>query len=132
MAADPSVAQQVQAPPLKPLKLKSRLASAPAGQPKYSLTIKNAAGDGNDVTLTRTFNAPPSMISPLTLSNGVTVLNGSGFSNAPYFIEATTNLNPPIPWQTISTNTSDTNGVYQFIDIDSTNFPIRFYRVRSP
>jgi hypothetical protein len=59
-------------------------------------------------------------------------LSGLGFSNAPYFIEATTNLNPPIAWQTISTNTSSSNGLYQFIDANSTNFPIRFYRVRSP
>jgi transketolase len=44
MAADTSVAQQVQAPPLKPLELKSRLAPTPTGSPKYSLTIKNAAG----------------------------------------------------------------------------------------
>ncbi len=44
MAADTSVAQQVQAPPLKPLELKSRLAPTPVGAPKYSVTVKNAAG----------------------------------------------------------------------------------------
>ena len=49
MAADTSVAQQVQAPPLKPLELKSRLAPTPAGAPKYSVTIQNSAGA--DVTV---------------------------------------------------------------------------------
>src|SRR5881394_2847360 len=49
MAADTSVAQQVQAPPLKPLELKSRLAPTPAGAPKYFVTIKNSAGA--DVTV---------------------------------------------------------------------------------
>jgi transketolase len=44
MAADTSVAQLVQAPPLTPLGLKSRLGGTPKGQPKYSITVKNAAG----------------------------------------------------------------------------------------
>ncbi len=48
MGADNAVAQKVEAPPLKPLELKSRLADAP-GAPKYSVTVKNAAGQ--DVTL---------------------------------------------------------------------------------
>src|SRR6185369_15205708 len=44
MAADTSVVQKVDAPPLTPLPLKARLAAAPATKPKYSVTIKNAAG----------------------------------------------------------------------------------------
>jgi transketolase len=48
MGADNSVAQKVEAPPLKPLELKSRLAAAP-GAPKYSVTVKNSAGQ--DVSL---------------------------------------------------------------------------------
>jgi hypothetical protein len=97
------------------------------------LRIRYAGGDGNDVTLSRVAAAPPSTIqfSGLT-TNGLFTLSGLGFSNAPYFIEAATNLNTPILWQTISTNLSSNNGLYQFIDLDSTNFPIRFYRVRSP
>jgi transketolase len=44
MAADTSVAQQVQAPPLTPLALKSKLAGTPSRAPKYSVKVKNAAG----------------------------------------------------------------------------------------
>ncbi len=44
MAADNSPAKQVDAPPLKPLALKSRLAATPAAGPKFSVTVKNAAG----------------------------------------------------------------------------------------
>ena len=43
MAADNSVAQKVEAPPLKPLTLKNRLAGTPAA-PKYAAKVKNAAG----------------------------------------------------------------------------------------
>jgi transketolase len=49
MGQDTSTAQKVDAPPLKPLDLKSRLAPTPAHPPKYSVTIKNAAGQ--DVVL---------------------------------------------------------------------------------
>jgi transketolase len=48
MGADTSVAQKVEAPPLKPLETKSKLAPTP-GQPKYSVKIKNA--EGNEVTV---------------------------------------------------------------------------------
>src|ERR1043165_4626076 len=43
MGADTSVAQKVDAPPLKPFSGRTRLAPTP-GQPKYSVRIKDAAG----------------------------------------------------------------------------------------
>jgi transketolase len=44
MAADTSVVAQVQAPPLAPLNLKSRLATTPKAAPKYSVKVKNSSG----------------------------------------------------------------------------------------
>lgn len=44
MAADTSVAQKVEAPPLKPLAVQNKLAGTP-GQPKHSLKVKNAKGE---------------------------------------------------------------------------------------
>ena len=44
MAADNSVVAKLEAPPLTPLVLKSRLAATPANAPKFSVTITNAAG----------------------------------------------------------------------------------------
>ncbi len=44
MAADTSVVKPVEAPPLAPLKLKSRLASTPKAAPTYSVKVKNSAG----------------------------------------------------------------------------------------
>ncbi len=49
MAADTSVVKPVEAPPLAPLNLKSRLASTPKAAPKYSVQVKNSAG--TEVTL---------------------------------------------------------------------------------
>jgi transketolase len=44
MGADTSVAQKIEAPPLKPINYKSKLAGTP-GNPKYSVKVKNAAGE---------------------------------------------------------------------------------------
>jgi len=44
MAADNSVVAKVDLPPLTPLNVPSRLAPTPAGRPKYSVAIRNAAG----------------------------------------------------------------------------------------
>src|SRR5215217_604060 len=44
MGTDTAVAQKVDAPPLTPLALKSRLASTPMGLPKYHVTVNDAAG----------------------------------------------------------------------------------------
>ncbi len=49
MAADNSVVAKVEAPPLAPLPVKTRLAGTPTSAPKYPTTVKNAAG--KDVTL---------------------------------------------------------------------------------
>jgi transketolase len=44
MAEVKSNVQAVEAPPLRPLQLKSRLAPAPSGPPKYAVTVNDAAG----------------------------------------------------------------------------------------
>src|SRR5262245_47717671 len=44
MAEDKSVVKAVEAPPLTPLKIKSRLAGTPDKAPKYSVKIKDARG----------------------------------------------------------------------------------------
>jgi hypothetical protein len=76
--------------------------------------------------------ASPSTLSGLVeLPGGVRQVTGLGLPGLSYVLEATTNLNPPILWLPVLTNTANENGVCNFIDSDSTNFPIRFYRVKS-
>ena len=45
MGAHTVVAEKLEAKPLKPLNVKSRLASTPKSSPKYSVTIKNSKGE---------------------------------------------------------------------------------------
>tara|TARA_Y100000588_G_scaffold386959_1_gene483655 strand:- start:1244 stop:3304 length:2061 start_codon:yes stop_codon:yes gene_type:complete len=49
MGADNTPVDSVEAPPLKPISIPSRLADTPSQDPKYSLTVNNA--DGQSVTL---------------------------------------------------------------------------------
>ena len=44
MAEDKSVVKPLEAPPLAPFKLKSRLADTPKQAPKYSVKVKNSQG----------------------------------------------------------------------------------------
>jgi uncharacterized repeat protein (TIGR03803 family) len=45
-----------------------------------------------------------------------------------YLVQATTDLTPPISWETISTNLAGADGSWQFTDTNATSFPSRFYR----
>src|SRR5258706_15145934 len=49
MAADTSVVKPLEAPPLSPLALKTKLAPTPTGPPKYPAKVKN--GKGQEVIL---------------------------------------------------------------------------------
>lgn len=61
-------------------------------------------------------------------TNGFASLSGSGETNLTYGIEAATNLNTPIFWQRIGSNTANGSGVFQFTDTNAPAFPMRFYR----
>jgi hypothetical protein len=58
-------------------------------------------------------------------------LNCAAIPNSTYSIQATTNLIAPV-WTTIATATAGPNGVCNFTDLDSTNYPCRFYRISAP
>ncbi len=54
----------------------------------------------------------------------------AGETNLAVVVEACTNLAHPV-WEPVATNTLS-DGTFDFIDRQSTNSPIRFYRLRSP
>jgi hypothetical protein len=62
---------------------------------------------------------------------GCASLTCSGIPNSTYLIQATTNLAAPT-WTTIATATAGSNGLFNFTDPDSTNYPCRFYRTSTP
>jgi hypothetical protein len=49
-----------------------------------------------------------------------------------YVLQIATNLTPPVVWQNVASNETDTNGLWTYVD---TNTPVsgwRFYRVTTP
>jgi autotransporter-associated beta strand protein len=56
-------------------------------------------------------------------------LNGTGTAGKNYVLLSATNLTAPV-WLPVLTNTADANGLFQFSDSQTTNFPQRFYRVQ--
>jgi hypothetical protein len=80
-------------------------------------------------------NSPRVQIQPLLLiesgPEGQMRLSGSTAPGQVLSIEATTDLGSGV-WTTLSTNTADFSGVFEFIDVDATNFWSRFYRTSSP
>jgi hypothetical protein len=80
--------------------------------------------------------APWYQSNPLIWCSGAGAPNGvfgfaiSGASNLSLVVEACTNLAAPV-WQPVQTN-PPVNGTNYFTDANWTNFPVRFYRVRTP
>jgi hypothetical protein len=100
----------------------------------YSVSDNFGATNQGTVVVTLFSNNGPSVniTGMTTLGNGTALISFAGIPNRTYLIQATTNLTPTIIWSTISTNTAGTNGLFQYNDLDSTNFPVRYYRTATP
>lgn len=93
--------------------------------------IDYAGGSGNDVVLTQLTPTGMSQIDGITQTNGAAVLNGTGIQSVVYSVQASTNL-ASTNWTTIGTATAGILGGLQFTDLQSTNYPVRFYRLSYP
>lgn len=116
----------------------------------------NAPGPGSDLTVFST--TPSSLVGyylPGTTGWGANVFDGipvlpwnpqasnvrifkdeinfdiTGPTNLSIVIEACTNLSNPV-WQPLYTNLLDASGASSFVDPQTGNYPVRYYRFRSP
>jgi hypothetical protein len=80
--------------------------SSPAALAVYPPPFILMTGGGDHQSLTLQLTGPP------------------GYS---YVLQTTTNLTPPINWESIITNTADANGSWSFI-VTNLDVPRRFYR----
>jgi len=96
--------------------------------------INYTVGDGFGGTAAGVINvlvgAPPtnSIASTVVNANGTATLSFVGVPGYTYQLDATTDLTPPVIWTTISTNTADINGLWQYTDQQATNYVNRYYR----
>jgi hypothetical protein len=73
------------------------------------------------------------VLKPILNPLGQLLLQFTGSTNAEYTVLASTNLAVPLSnWVTLGNASVLSNTLYQFIDTNSTNFPARFYMLRSP
>ena len=98
----------------------------------YSVCITNQVGTTTSTDAVLTVASPP-IISQVTCNpDGSVTIN---LSTAPYVssrILTTTNLVPPVVWLPLYTNVAGASGVWQFNDMDASNYPVRFYRSSTP
>ncbi len=69
-----------------------------------------------------------STVSIATTPNGPAIIL-SGSPNQSYVLQASFDMHN---WTSLSTNVTDSNGLFTFVDSDATNYPSRFYRGVAP
>jgi hypothetical protein len=73
------------------------------------------------------------VLKPIVNQSAQFLLQFTGSTNNTYTVLASTNLALPFSnWLTLGNASLLSNTLYQFIDTQSTNFPARFYMLRSP
>jgi hypothetical protein len=77
---------------------------------------------------------PPIILTnPTKLSNGTFQFTFTNTPNWHFTVSGTTNLTLPFSnWTTLTGLTEAPPGQFQFVDLQATNIPHRFYRVSSP
>lgn len=78
-------------------------------------------------------NGSPQLTGPLVPAPGRFFFQFGGNPDASYSVIATTNLLLPLTnWTDLGSPTLVSNDLYQYVDRQATNFPQRFYMLRSP
>lgn len=108
----------------------------PANAGDYAVIVSNSIGStlSADAQLTV---AGPKAITPQNLiaelANGGVTIQFAGTPKAGYTVIATTDLSlPEVNWTVLGPATEYASGLFQFIDVQTSNSSMRFYRVRSP
>jgi hypothetical protein len=102
---------------------------SPANAANYSVVITNSAGSTNSSSAALTVSAPPS-VSLKPGPGGALVLNGSTIPGLNYVVQGASNLNSPIIWSPLATNSAAGDGSLAY-----TNNPVgpsQFLRIWFP
>lgn len=98
----------------------------------YRVIITNAYGSVTSSIVSLGVTLPPKRLNIVSSGGNGFQLQMSGTPNSAYAVQSATNLTPPIQWQSLLTNAADTNGIWQFMDTNTTLYPQRFYRAIVP
>ena len=90
----------------------------------YSVIVTNVAGGATSSPASLIVVMPPHFSSIASLPDNNILVSINAVSNVSYRIDASSNL---LNWDPL-TNLPNPAGVIQFMDLDATNYPSRFYR----
>ena len=99
--------------------------------------VNIASNDGNEnpfrIRVSGFSASPPQLQNVVRLANGSVKFDFTNAPGASFTVLALTNLGlPPPNWNVLGPPTEAPSGQYQFTDLQATNSPQRFYRIRSP
>jgi hypothetical protein len=97
-----------------------------ANATNYFVVVTNNYGSVTSATVALTVFLPPQQFTLQNLGAGLQ-LQLTGTPYYPYILQSTTNLTPPVNWQSILTNPADVNGNWQFTDTNLNGLQ-KFYR----
>jgi hypothetical protein len=95
----------------------------------FQAVALNSAGAATGGDLTFTTLARPAITSTVLQPGPKLALTLSGTPGISYTLESSTNL---LNWSTRSNCVMAGNGLFQFVEVNTTNPPVRFYRLRWP
>ena len=95
----------------------------------YVLVVTNNYGAVTSSVAVLTVLIPPTIGTVGANTDGSFNLNLSGTPGATYVLEAATNLQAPIDWYPVATNTLGANGAWNYTDFSATNRGWQFYRL---
>ena len=93
--------------------------------------ISYMGGTGNDVSLRRVPAPASTLEMPYFTSSGGLLLRGQGVPGGTYEVQASTNLLPG-SWVFLQNLVASPSGIFYIQDVNASDYPHRFYRVRSP
>jgi len=93
----------------------------------------NRALSADEVAYLHAMESQSTLLPPLRLTANSGVgpalnLSFDGFPGTNYLLQSTTNLQPPVQWMTVLTNSADSNGIWQVTDTNRSSSR-KFYRV---
>lgn len=82
-----------------------------------------------ELVYTNATGGTPTITNFVKTADGNFSISGFGAAGQSCVLLATTNLQTPLTWTPVVTNTVDVQGYFSFLDFDATNYPSRFYQV---
>ncbi len=98
----------------------------------FAVVISNLFGPAISSVASLTAGTAPQVVSAVLGSNNSVNLQMTGTPGFSYVLQMTSNLMPPVNWQSVLTNPTCSNGLWSFIDTNTQLCPAKFYRTTVP